>query len=392
MNAEKRQIVKGITLFPLYLTFFVMGFADLVGIATNYVREEYLLSDSAADLIPVSQYVWFLLLSVPTGILMSRIGRRRTVIAGLAFTALGMLVPLLSDSFTAMLPAFALIGIGVTVLGVGLNPLLASLVPDNRLASSITIGQTVKALASIATPAIASMAAAGTIRMFGLGWRAVFAICLIIVVSVIFWLALTHIEETVPQGHGAAVSFESCLSLLKVPAVLAAFLAVVCHVGSDVSLNIMLPQFFEQRLGVGLNRAAFATSLYFAARLAGSIAGIFVLRRISIRKFLISNLILLTLGIAALAIGRDAFTLEAATVLLGLGNASICTMIISSAFISLPERRNEISSLTMMGLCGGAVFSLISGAVTDGIGLTASLVLILAATAYIFLYAVRHTR
>ncbi len=389
MSGKKYQIIKGNALIPIFLTFFVMGFADLAGIATNYIREDYCLSDSTAGFLPGSLYIWFFILSVPAGVLMSRIGRRRTVIAGLAAMSLGMVIPMCAASFHAMLPAFAFIGAGTTLLGVGLNPFLASLVPDSSLASSMTAGQTVKALASIASPALAALGATGTICLFGLGWKSIFAIYLVITAAVAVWLALTPVEETGMQEAG---SMRECLALLKSPAVLMAFLAVVCHVGSDVSLNVMLPEIFEKRLGIPLSSAAFAGSVYFTARLAGSVAGVFALRRISIRKCLTAELVLLAAGTILIAAGHSAAALCAATVLLGLGNANICTLIISSAFLAVPERRNDISGLTMMGLSGGALFSLMTGFLSSIAGITASLALILAATAFIFVYAVRHTR
>ena len=404
MTGKKDKIVKWTALAPLLLTFFSMGFADLVGIASNYAREEYLLSDSVTSLLPASLYVWFLLIAIPTGALLSHVGRRRTVVAGLVFLTLGMVPPLVADTFAALLTSFALIGIGATVLSVGLNPLMASIVPDNRLASSLTAGQTVKALSSICAPLVASLAASGAISLIVPGWRSVFAFCLAIAVPTTIWLALARIDESSSKDN---ISAQECgaaqkeckaggigasFALMKVPAVMAAFLAVVCHVGCDVSLNMMLPRFFELRSGATLDRAALATSLYFAARLAGSLAGIFVLRHIPIRKCLVSSLLFLTAGLAMLAFGRCGIVLCIATVLAGLGNSNICTLIISSAFLAQPAHRNEISGLTVAGLSGGAIFSMLCGLAVDHIGLTASLVPLAAATAFILLYAARHTR
>ena len=65
-------------LIPVMLCFFVMGFVDLVGIASNYVKADLSLSDSEANIFPSLVFFWFLIFSVPTGILMNRIGRRKT--------------------------------------------------------------------------------------------------------------------------------------------------------------------------------------------------------------------------------------------------------------------------------------------------------------------------
>ena len=68
------------------LCFFAMGFVDLVGIASNYVKADLGLSDTEANLFPSLVFFWFLIFSVPTGVLMNKIGRRRTVVLSLIVT------------------------------------------------------------------------------------------------------------------------------------------------------------------------------------------------------------------------------------------------------------------------------------------------------------------
>ena len=63
-----------LTLIPVMLCFFAMGFVDLVGIASNYVKEDLQLNDATANLFPSLVFFWFLIFSVPTGMLMNKIG------------------------------------------------------------------------------------------------------------------------------------------------------------------------------------------------------------------------------------------------------------------------------------------------------------------------------
>lgn len=79
-------------IFPILFGFFVMGFVDVVGIATNYVKMDFGLSDTLANLLPMMVFLWFALFSVPTGIWMGRHGRRNTVVVALAITTLAMLI------------------------------------------------------------------------------------------------------------------------------------------------------------------------------------------------------------------------------------------------------------------------------------------------------------
>ena len=121
------------------LAFFAMGFVDLVGIATNYVKADFSLSETEANIFPSMVFFWFLIFSVPTGMLMNKIGRRKTVIISLAVTSLALLLPFVSYSYASMLVSFSLLGIGNTLMQVSLNPLLSNIVSGDKLASTLTL-------------------------------------------------------------------------------------------------------------------------------------------------------------------------------------------------------------------------------------------------------------
>ena len=96
-------------LFPVMLCFFAMGFVDLVGIASNYVKADLGLTDSQANIFPSLVFFWFLIFSVPTGMLMSRIGQKKTVLLSLIVTFASFLLPVFGDSYALMLISFTLI-------------------------------------------------------------------------------------------------------------------------------------------------------------------------------------------------------------------------------------------------------------------------------------------
>ena len=143
MNLQKQEKTV-LKIIPLMLAFFAMGFVDLVGIATNYVKADFDLSDTVANLFPSMVFFWFLIFSVPTGMLMNRIGRRKTVLLSLAVTVAALLIPVLNYSFVSMHLSFSLLGIGNTLMQVSINPLLSNIIKGDKLASSLTLGQFVK--------------------------------------------------------------------------------------------------------------------------------------------------------------------------------------------------------------------------------------------------------
>ena len=182
-------------LVPVMLCFFAMGFVDLVGIASNYVKEDLGLSDSVANVFPSMVFFWFLIFSVPTGILMNRIGRKNTVLLSLAVTIVSLLLPLLGDGFYVMLASFCLLGIGNALMQTSLNPLISTVVKGGNLASTLTFGQFVKAIASFLAPYIAVWGAMDVLPTFGYDWKVLFLIYLVVGVISALLLFVTPIEE-----------------------------------------------------------------------------------------------------------------------------------------------------------------------------------------------------
>src|SRR5574344_1350146 len=114
-----------LTLIPVMLCFFAMGFVDLVGIASNYVKEDLDLNDATANLFPSLVFFWFLIFSVPTGMLMNNIGRKRTVLLSLIVTAVSSRLPIRGESFDLMLVSISLLGIGNAMMQTSLNSLVS---------------------------------------------------------------------------------------------------------------------------------------------------------------------------------------------------------------------------------------------------------------------------
>lgn len=357
MNTIKQEKVF-LRVVPVMLAFFAMGFVDLVGIATNYVKADFDLSDTVANLFPSMVFFWFLIFSVPTGMLMNKIGRRKTVLLSLVVTAAALLIPVVSYSFVSMLISFSLLGIGNTLMQVSINPLLSNIVKGDKLASSLTLGQFVKAIASFTAPLIAAWAAAS------LGdWKLLFPIFMAMAILATLWLGITQIKEE--ETGGKTSTFLQCFALLGDKTILLSFLGIMCHVGIDVGVNVTAPKILMERLGMPLADAGFATSLYFLFRTIGCFTGAFVLARYSAKKFFAISVALMVLSMAGLFIFNNLTFIYISIALVGLGNSNIFPIILSKAMLYMPEKKNEISGLMIMGLFGGTVFPLLMGLLSD---------------------------
>ena len=375
---------KMLKLIPVMFCFFAMGFVDLVGIASNYVKADLNLSDSSANIFPSLVFFWFLIFSVPTGMLMNKIGRKNTVLLSLLITVLSLLIPIFGESYMLMLVSFSLLGIGNTLMQTALNPLVSNIINGDKLASTLTFGQFIKAIASFMAPLIAAWGAQASIPAFGLSWRVLFPIYMVVGIIASIGLALTSIKEE--EITGKASTFVECFKLLGKPIILFSFLSIMCHVGIDVGTNTTAPKLLIERVGMSLNDAAFATTLYFIFRPIGCFTGSYALAKLNHKKFFLFSVVLMALAMIGMFVGTSKAVLYTAIALVGLGNSNIFSIVFSQALLSLPEKKNEVSGLMIMGLFGGTIFPLLMGFASDAIGQVGAVFVMALGVIYLFYY------
>ena len=370
-------------LVPIMFAFFAMGFVDMVGTATNYVKADFSLSDTMANFLPSMVFLWFFFLSVPTSLLMNKIGKRKTVLVSLLVTVLALIVPLLGYNYPMMLVSFCLLGIGNTLMQVSLNPLISCIVKGDKLASSLTFGQFVKAIASFIAPILASWAAV----KFG-NWRILYLIFLVIGVIATAYLWLTKVEEDVPAAETSG--FFDVIKLLGVPSVLMLFCGIIAHVGIDVGVNTAAPKILMERLGLPLSEAAIATCVYFLFRTLGCFSGSFILAKWDVKKFFAISVAMMVLSMIGLFVCQSKIGIYIAIALVGYGNSNIFPTVFSQALLSRPDKANEMSGLMIMGLIGGTIFPILMGVLSDLLGSQiGSVIVISVGVAYLIFLAAK---
>jgi fucose permease len=373
-----------LSLVPVMLCFFAMGFVDLVGIASNFVKKDLCLSDSVANIFPSLVFFWFLIFSVPTGMLMNKIGRKKTVLLSLIITAVSLLLPIFGESFILMLISFSLLGIGNALMQTSLNPLVSTVIGGKNLASTLTFGQFIKAIASFMAPYIAMWGATGVLSIGNLGWKVLFPVYLTVGIIATLLLFATKIDEEPIQGKPS--TFIDCFRLLAKPIVLLSFFGIMCHVGIDVGTNTTAPKILMERLGISLNDAVFATILYFIFRTIGCLTGSFFLRIMKHRTFFIISISMMALAMVGLFFGTSKPILYAAIALVGYGNSNVFSIVFSQALLSVPDKQNEVSGLMIMGLFGGTIFPLIMGLMSDALGQAGAVAVMAVGVVYLISY------
>ena len=373
-----------VAILSIMLCFFCMGFVDLVGIASNYVKADLHLSDTEANVFPSLVFFWFLIFSVPTSMLMNKIGRKKTVVLSLIVTVLSLFIPLFGNTYGIMLMSFSLLGIGNALMQTSLNPLVQTVLGDGNLSSSLTFGQFVKAIASFMAPFLAMWGAQAVIPSMGLDWRVLFAIYFVVGIFSTLLLLITPIHEKKIEGKPS--SFIDCIKLLGTPIVLLSFLGIMCHVGIDVGTNTTAPKILMENVGMTLHEAAFATSLYFIFRTIGCLTGSFFLRVLKDRTFFMISVALMALSMFGLYFGESKAVLYTAIALVGYGNSNIFSICFAKALTSMPEKQNEVSGLMIMGLFGGTIFPFAMGLASDAMGQDGAVAVMAVGVIYLITY------
>jgi fucose permease len=367
------------TLLPVLFGFFIMGFCDVVGIASNNVRKDFDLSDTLANFLPFMLFIWFFIFSVPTGMLMNKIGRKKTVQISNVLTIVALLIPVINYSYYSCLITFALLGIANTILQVSLNPLLSNVVKPEQLTSALTTGQFIKAISSFSGPFIASFA----VVHFG-NWQTIFPIFAGITLVSFLWLQLTPIKEV--EEKSQASSFKEVVGLLSDKTILYLFLGILFIVGLDVGINTATPRILMERCGISAEKANYGVSIYFACRTAGAFIGAFILSKFSSFGFFKISMIIAVAALTLLLFVPEKILILILIGIIGFACANIFSIIFSIALQRMPQKGNEISGLMITGVAGGALIPIIMGVSTDFVGSQIGSVLVILACAIYLLF------
>ena len=374
-------------LLPMMAGFFVMGFADIVGPVVNQVKSECALDDVTAGFLPSMIFVWFFLISLPTGVLSGRIGRKNTVLVSLAVTVAAMFLPLAADASRPWpyFAAFALIGIGNTILQAALPALLGNVTPPALLASRISLGQFVKAICAALTPVFIYVAAS----VLG-NWRLVFPIYGVVAAATAAWLMFSRIpdEREMIRSCGtrdptvSRTTFGSCFALLRNPLILALTVGIFFAVGLDVGFSVTIPEFLKTVYKVDVNMAGTGPTVYFVGKTLATAAGAALFVRFPPTKCFPWCIGLCILAVAAFFVCSGPVAFLSCVFVASVASANTFVMCMGIALDRMPEKTNEITALMVMAIAGGAVVPPILGFAQKCAGSVGLVWVLLACLAY----------
>ena len=373
-----------LVLLPILAGFFVMGFSDIIGTVMNQVKAECTLSDVTAGFLPSMIFIWFFLISIPTGVLCGKIGRKNTVLVSLAVTTVAMLLPLAANAgrFWIYFVSFALLGIGNTIIQAALPALMSNVVAPDQLTSRISLGQFVKAICAALTPVFVYLTATA------LGnWKLLFPLYGALTVVAALWLWFTSIPDErggTRSSASATTTFGSCLAMLKHPYVLAMTVGILFSVGADVGFAVAIPEYLKNVYKVSLDKAGMGPTVYFVAKTLAAIGGAALFAKVSAAKCFPWCMGLGILATAGIFFAGTPFVFLACVFVAALATANSFGMCMGLALDKVPEKANEITSLMVMAIVGGGIVTPVLGFVqSSSAGATGIVCVLLACLAYL---------
>lgn len=364
----------------IFLVFLAMGFGDAVGPLVSLAKDTFGLSNAVAQLLPMTGFLMFGLLSVPVGLVQDKKGKIFILIAGLLLALLGLGLPVAGgmEHFWLLVICVALLGAGATFLQVSGNPLTRDVSPEGKYSRNLSLGQFIKAIGTLSTAAIPLIAR----NYFNADWTVIFPIfSAAILITMIIVLSARIREKKSDDSHSA--TFRSCFSLLGNSYVLMMVMAIFLYVGAEICLATGIPLYLEEQYGVSIQELGLAgTGLFFLAIMTGRLLGGIILNWMPAKQFLVLTVSLSLLGLAGLFLGIKAVGFISSFVI-GLGFANIFPLVFSITLDKMPDRANELSGLMVTAIIGGAVLPPLMGLLADHTSVIIGFVVPIAALFYI---------
>ena len=387
-NRSKLNVMKNKALLPILAGFFVMGFGGIIGTVMFQIKNECAAhADQIAYLIPIFAYLWFVVISIPTGLMCGRIGRKKTVLVSLFVTiaAMGLAFVANAEQWWVYVVAYALIGIGNTIIQAALPALMSNVVAPELITSRISLGQFVKAICEALTPVFVYLTATA------LGnWKLLFPLYGGLTVVEAIWLLATKIpdERNVVAARSESApyrtTFGSCLAMLKHPYVCAMTVGILFSVGADVGFSVAIPEYLKNVYKVEVNRAAMGPTVYFVAKTIAAFLGAIVFAKVSAAKCFPWCMGVGILATAAIPFVGTATAFFVCIFIVALMTANSFGMCMGLAIDKVSEKTNEITALMVMAIVGGGIVSAFLGIAQCVFGAVGIVAVLIVCIAYLF--------
>jgi fucose permease len=381
MDRKKRSII----VYIMAIFFLISFVTNIIGPLIPIIIKWYKLNYALAGFLPFSFFLAYGIISIPAGFLLERRGQSVTLLGALSLNVLGCLLIASSASYLAVVGGLFVIGLGMAMLQVVINPLTRSTVGEEHFAFYAVLGQLVFGVASFLSPFALSLLQTNAQKFasFGPPWVPFSAGAGLVFAAFIALTAMLRLPKAELAEDERAGSFGTYLELLRNKYVLLFFVGIIAYVGTEQGLADWMGQFLLVYHHVPAETTgAYEVSLFWGLMVIGCLLGLLLL------KLLDSQLILRVFGLGAVACVLAALLGPARVALIafplcGFALSVMWSIIFSLALNSVAEHHGSFTGILCTGILGGALIPLAIGALGDQFGLRVAMFLILVMLAYI---------
>jgi MFS transporter, FHS family, L-fucose permease len=381
MNQRRPWIV-----LLVFLIFFVISFlTNILGPLVPDIINGFRLSLGLAGFLPFAFFVAYGVMSIPAGMLLERFREKPVMIAAFAIAFAGSLLFATKPEYAIALGSLFLIGIGMTMLQVAINPLLRVAGGEEHFAANSVAAQLVFGSASFVSPFVYSYLVTHPASFVprALPWVAlywVFAAVTLLMVIVVAVVRLPRYELAEGERIGPWTAHRE---LLRRPAVHLYFLAIFCYVGLEQGIANWISKFLATYHGYDPQiEGARAVAMFWGLMTVGCVLGLVLLKLFDSRKVLIGFAAAAALTLTA-ALGGGAALSYVSFMALGFCLSVMWSVIFSLALNSVERHHGSFSGILCTGIVGGAFGSLAVGWLGERIGLRAGMLLLYVPLGYI---------
>lgn len=382
---------KQLSLISVFFVFLAMGFGDAAGQLVSVVEKAFNVSPFTASLVSLSGMIMFGVLSVPTGVWQSKIGKKKMLTIGLVLFLAGALLPILAFNFPMILLAVLLMGAGATILQVSGNPLIRDVADEGKFSSMLSFAQSLKAIGTLSTSLILVLIGTSLMKYgwfsftpeggetIDMGFRILFPIFAVVLLITLV-MVMVFVPDNISKSDEKPTTLGNCIRALGDPYILMMFLAIFFYCGAEASMFNRIPSILiENNPGI---TPAVGNIVLIVSLFVGRFLGGVILQKMSAKKFLGITIAISILGNVLLFLPYNAFTTWLSFILIGIGFANIFPLVFSICVDHKPEMSNEISGLMTTAIVGAAIVPLFTGAMA-GVGIRYAFIVPLCCLAYL---------
>ena len=374
--------------------FFVISFlTNIIGPLVPDIISAFNLSLSMAAFLPFSFFLAYGVMSIPSGFLVEYIGEKKVMILAFLISSIGALAFSINPSYSLYVLSLFLVGSGMAMLQVSINPLLRNIGGEKEFAFNSVLGQLFFGLASFISPLIYSYLiislsvgneTSNSIILFfkkitfpNLRWVSLYWIFSLVSFLMCVTLIFTNFPEKKKPNRENKEKLNNYIVLIKNPIVILYFFGIFSYVGLEQGVANWISKFLEIYHSLDpQNMGAKIISYFWGLMTLGTFSGLFLLKKIDSRKILIfftsASIISLLISLfGPLKVSLFSFPL------IGFFMSTMWSIIISLALNSMSKNHGAFSGILVSGIIGGAVFPLIIGILADFAGLKVGMTLLL---------------